>query len=100
MQCSIRRTRRPCCFPSGGSTVRCGSSPSARLLDAAGGENGAVAIGIGVNCASHPASTDYPATDLAAAGVAISPAMLFGPLSLKMIGRLAQWNGGEGIATV
>ena len=70
------------------------------LIEAAGGENGAVAIGIGVNCASHPASTDYPATDLAAAGVAISPAMLFGPLSLKMIGRLAQWNGGEGIATV
>jgi BirA family biotin operon repressor/biotin-[acetyl-CoA-carboxylase] ligase len=70
------------------------------LIEAAGGENGAVAIGIGVNCASHPASTDYPATDLAAAGVAISPAMLFGPLSLKMIGRLAQWNGGEGFATV
>ena len=31
----------------------------------------AVAIGIGVNCAHHPAGTPYPATDLAAAGVAV-----------------------------
>src|SRR5947209_11937916 len=30
--------------------------------------DGAVAVGIGVNCARHPADTDYPATDLAAAG--------------------------------
>jgi BirA family biotin operon repressor/biotin-[acetyl-CoA-carboxylase] ligase len=26
--------------------------------------------------------------------------MLMGPLSLKMIGRLAQWNSGEGFSTV
>jgi BirA family biotin operon repressor/biotin-[acetyl-CoA-carboxylase] ligase len=64
------------------------------------GDDGAVAIGIGVNCASHPVDADYPATDLAAAGVLVSPAMLFRPLSLKMIGRLAQWNGGEGFSTV
>src|SRR6266853_2881802 len=34
-------------------------------------EEGAVAIGIGVNCAAHPAGTDYPATDLAAAGASV-----------------------------
>src|SRR5229473_5273101 len=70
------------------------------LVEGESSEDGAVAIGIGVNCASHPADTDYPAIDLAAAGVLVSPAMLFSPLSLKMIGRLAQWNGGEGFSTV
>ena len=43
---------------------------------------------------------DYPATDLAAAGAPVSPAGLFGALSVKMIGRIAQWNGGEGFSTV
>ena len=62
------------------------------------GEGGKEAIG--VNCASHPANTHYPATDLASAGMAIAPEMLFAPLSLKMLGRLAQWNGGEGFATI
>jgi BirA family biotin operon repressor/biotin-[acetyl-CoA-carboxylase] ligase len=70
------------------------------LIEGEGGDDGAVAIGIGINCASHPANTDFPATDLAAAGAVISPAMLFTPLSVKMIGRLAQWNGGEGFSTV
>jgi len=64
------------------------------------GENGGVAIGIGINCAGHPAGMDYPATDLAAAGAPVSPAALFGALSVKMIGRIAQWNGGEGFSTV
>jgi BirA family biotin operon repressor/biotin-[acetyl-CoA-carboxylase] ligase len=43
---------------------------------------------------------DYPATDLAAAGAPVSPAALFGALSVKMIGRIAQWNGGEGFSTI
>src|SRR5215470_3181240 len=45
-----------------------------------GGE-GAVAVGIGVNCASHPAATDHPATDLAAAGAPCSPETLFAALA-------------------
>jgi BirA family transcriptional regulator, biotin operon repressor / biotin---[acetyl-CoA-carboxylase] ligase len=48
----------------------------------------------------HPADTDFPATDLAAAGVPISPAALFSALSVKMLGRLAQWNTGEGFSTI
>src|SRR5262247_1147397 len=60
----------------------------------------AVAVGIGVNCAVHPADADFPATDLAAAGVAVAPAMLFSALSVKMLGRLAQWNAGEGFSTI
>jgi BirA family biotin operon repressor/biotin-[acetyl-CoA-carboxylase] ligase len=63
-------------------------------------EEGAVAIGIGVNCVAHPAGTDYPATDLAAAGASVSAATLFAALSVKMPGRLAQWHSGNGFATI
>ncbi len=41
------------------------------LIEGEGGDAGAVAIGIGVNCASHPADTAYPATDLAAGGARV-----------------------------
>src|SRR5262249_47894885 len=47
-----------------------------------------------------PADTEYPATDLAAAGVAVSAEAAFSKLSAKMIGRLAQWNQGEHFATI
>jgi BirA family biotin operon repressor/biotin-[acetyl-CoA-carboxylase] ligase len=63
-------------------------------------DDGAVAVGIGVNCAVHPADTDHPATDLAAAGAHITPEALFAALSAKMLGRLAQWNQGEGFSTI
>jgi BirA family biotin operon repressor/biotin-[acetyl-CoA-carboxylase] ligase len=64
------------------------------------GEAGAVAVGIGVNCTSHPADTDYPATDLAAAGAEVTAAALFGRLTAKVLGRLAQWNEGEHFSTI
>jgi BirA family biotin operon repressor/biotin-[acetyl-CoA-carboxylase] ligase len=57
-----------------------------------------VAVGIGLNCASHPNDTDYPATDLADAS--LSPDELFGVLSVKMLTRLAQWNAGVGFSTI
>ncbi|MCC6890000.1 MAG: biotin--[acetyl-CoA-carboxylase] ligase [Hyphomicrobiales bacterium] len=63
-------------------------------------EAGAVAVGIGVNCVSHPADTDFPATDLTACGAAVSAEMLFAALSAKMLGRLAQWNAGEHFSTI
>ena len=65
-----------------------------------GGERSAVVVGIGVNCVSHPAETDYPATDLAAAGAEVSAESLFTMLSAKMLGRLAQWNAGEHFSTI
>src|ERR1700680_1561156 len=40
-------------------------------------EEGAVAIGIGVNCTAHPAGTAYPATNLLAAGARVSADALF-----------------------
>ncbi len=60
----------------------------------------AVAIGIGVNCAHHPVHTPFPATDLAAAGVAISATDLFAALSGSLMRRLNQWRGGKGFATI
>src|SRR5215475_13846690 len=69
------------------------------LIEAESGIS-AVVVGIGVNCASHPADTEFPAANLAAAGAAVSAAALFGALSVKMVGRLAQWNAGAGFSTI
>jgi BirA family biotin operon repressor/biotin-[acetyl-CoA-carboxylase] ligase len=60
----------------------------------------AVAIGIGVNCASHPADTNHPATDLASAGAQVRPERLFTALVPAMQRRLAQWQRGEGFAAI
>ena len=50
-----------------------GKKFSGILIEGEGGSSGgAVVVGIGVNCVSHPADTDYPATDLAAAGAAVT----------------------------
>jgi BirA family biotin operon repressor/biotin-[acetyl-CoA-carboxylase] ligase len=49
---------------------------------------------------SHPDGTDYPATDLAAAGADVSAETLFAILSAKMLGRLAQWHAGEHFSTI
>jgi BirA family biotin operon repressor/biotin-[acetyl-CoA-carboxylase] ligase len=68
------------------------------LLEGEGGE--VVTIGIGINCAHHPAGTERPATDLAAAGAAVSPERMLEALSGAMVGRLAQWQGGDGFAVV
>jgi BirA family transcriptional regulator, biotin operon repressor / biotin---[acetyl-CoA-carboxylase] ligase len=70
------------------------------LVEAEGGADAVVAIGIGVNCVSHPDVTDYPAIDLAAAGAPVTPASLFSALSLAMFRRLAQWDRGRGFASV
>ena len=64
------------------------------------GEGTTVVIGIGVNCAHHPGGTDYPATDLAAAGVRATPDSLFPPLSAAMAARVAQWDRGAGFAAI
>jgi BirA family transcriptional regulator, biotin operon repressor / biotin---[acetyl-CoA-carboxylase] ligase len=70
------------------------------LIEGEGVGEGAVVVGVGVNCAGHPAATEHPATDLAAAGAAVTPEALFFALSNKMLGRLAQWNSGEGFSTI
>jgi BirA family biotin operon repressor/biotin-[acetyl-CoA-carboxylase] ligase len=52
-------------------------------------------IGFGVNCASHPSDTSYPATNLYAVGTPLTPEVLFPVLSEAMLARLAQWRRGE-----
>jgi BirA family biotin operon repressor/biotin-[acetyl-CoA-carboxylase] ligase len=64
------------------------------------GEGRAMVIGLGVNCAHHPADTAYPATDLAVAGIRAIPESLFPPLSAAMVARLAQWDRGAGFAAI
>jgi BirA family biotin operon repressor/biotin-[acetyl-CoA-carboxylase] ligase len=81
--------------------------PNDLLLDAAkvagilvegqgAGRPDAVAVGIGVNCASHPHDTEFPATDLAG----LSCERLFTALSRTMAGRLAQWEDGRAFAAI
>jgi BirA family biotin operon repressor/biotin-[acetyl-CoA-carboxylase] ligase len=60
----------------------------------------AVAVGIGVNCASHPPNTAYPAVDLAAAGTLVTPETLLVSLAAAMQERLKQWNCGQGFAAI
>ena len=70
------------------------------LIEAESNPVFAVAVGIGVNCAAHPDDTPYPATDMAAAGALVAPAALLGVLSLACVRRLAQWQRGQGFASV
>lgn len=57
-------------------------------------------VGIGINVAHHPVDTPYVATDLAAAGVVVSPSEMFAALSAAMLERLAVWRRGEGFAEI
>ena len=68
------------------------------LIEGEGGDGGAVAVGIGVNCAqpsggyrlSGDRSRGRAARDVAAEA-------LFAALSATMLGRLAQWNARRGL---
>ncbi len=70
------------------------------LLESENGQDFAVAIGIGVNCASHPSGTPFPATDLAAAGAQVAPERLLAALAAAMQRRLAQWRAGAGFGAI
>jgi BirA family biotin operon repressor/biotin-[acetyl-CoA-carboxylase] ligase len=59
-----------------------------------------VVIGIGVNCANHPADTAFPATDLHAHGAELTPQQLFRQLSVTMCLRLRQWNRGQNFPAI
>jgi BirA family biotin operon repressor/biotin-[acetyl-CoA-carboxylase] ligase len=70
------------------------------LLESENGKAIAVAIGIGVNCVSHPSGTPLPATDLATAGAQVTPQRLFAAVVSAMDRRLAQWRGGDGFGAI
>ena len=72
------------------------------LLESAalpGGRLGCVA-GFGVNCGSHPGGLSYPATSLAAAGVACSPMALLAALSWTFAVTIARWDRGANFAAI
>jgi len=71
-----------------------------------------VVIGIGVNCAHYPQASAqsqlrgvgepilYPATALSAHGAEVTPEPLFAWLSATMLSRIAQWDHGNGFASI
>ncbi len=64
------------------------------------GRNLIVVIGVGVNCITHPAAANFPATDLRAHGADITPRQLFQRLSATMWERITQWHRGNGFAAI
>lgn len=70
------------------------------LIEGEGLDPLTVVVGIGVNCVDHPEGTEFPATDLAAAGAAIPAEALFQALSAGMVARLGRWDGGAGFAAI
>jgi BirA family biotin operon repressor/biotin-[acetyl-CoA-carboxylase] ligase len=78
----------------------CEGRKVAGILIEGEGDPVAVAVGIGVNCRHHPDATEFPATDLAAAGVDVSAVALFDDLAAAVQVRLGQWNRGAGFAAI
>ncbi len=70
------------------------------LIEAESGRPFAAVIGMGVNCASHPGDTAWPATDLKTAGAHVTPEALLQALAEAMQTRLAQWDRGQGFAAI
>lgn len=75
-----------------------GAKVAGVLIDAEGTQPLMLAIGIGVNCRHHPGGTEFPATDLAAAGAIVTVEELFMALSIAMVRRLRVWQ--EGFAAI
>lgn len=59
-----------------------------------------VAIGVGVNCVTHPAAVGFPATDLVANGALVTPGQVMAALAAAMARRIAQWRRGQGFAEI
>lgn len=70
------------------------------LIEAESQPRFSVAIGIGVNCVSHPAGTGYGATDLAANGLAVAAGDLLVRLAAAMNVRVDQWAAGAGFPAI
>jgi BirA family biotin operon repressor/biotin-[acetyl-CoA-carboxylase] ligase len=68
------------------------------LIEAESQPRFSVAIGIGVNCVSHPADIGYAATDLRASGITVNA--LLAALAAAMKARLAQWAAGASFAGI
>lgn len=82
-----------------------GAKVSGILIETAAGPGGhderdpLLAVGIGVNLASHPQDVPYPAGDLAQAGVRIAARDFLARLAAAMQARMRQWQD-EGFGAV
>ena len=79
-----------------------GAKISGILVESEGsdGVTQVVVVGIGVNCAHHPADTPYPVTDLLSAGFDVAAAALLDALMMSFRQVLALWDSGRGFALV
>jgi len=64
------------------------------------GDRFTAVIGCGVNIASHPGSTPYPATHLAASDTSLNVENYFSALSDAFAARLEMWQRGAGFAEI
>ena len=73
------------------------------LLESSGLATGqqAVVIGIGVNCRTHPDTTEgLAAADLSQSGFDVAPEVLFERLAFHLDERMSVWNAGAGMAEI
>jgi BirA family biotin operon repressor/biotin-[acetyl-CoA-carboxylase] ligase len=78
-----------------------GAKVAGILIEGSHGPSGLVTVvGCGVNVASHPSDTPYPATALVDRDPDASPAALFMALSDCFAARLSQWHRGERFSTI
>jgi BirA family biotin operon repressor/biotin-[acetyl-CoA-carboxylase] ligase len=70
------------------------------LIEAENAPVFAAAIGVGINCVSHPDNASYPATDLKFEGAHVGADTLFAALREAMHARLTQWKRGEEFASI
>lgn len=68
--------------------------------ETAGSDAVAVAVGIGVNVVAAPSDVPYPATSLAAIGVAASAEAVFAALGETWADALRVWDHGRGFAEI
>jgi BirA family transcriptional regulator, biotin operon repressor / biotin---[acetyl-CoA-carboxylase] ligase len=59
-----------------------------------------VVVGIGINLATYPVDTEYPATALAATGADPSPGAMLTTLAAAFLGWYERWRDGAGFATI
>jgi len=78
-----------------------GAKVAGLLLESHAGERGVawLVLGIGVNLASHPEGTEFPATSLAAAGATVTPAAMLPILAERLLAWYETWRG-QGFAPV
>ncbi|HTQ84143.1 MAG TPA: biotin--[acetyl-CoA-carboxylase] ligase [Pseudolabrys sp.] len=70
------------------------------LIESENSPNFSIAVGIGVNCVTHPADTAFPASDLSEIGLRVTPKRLLVVLSATFGARLRQWQRGDGFAGI